>query len=116
MKGRGTAGTAGSGGTGGETTALLVDSVQTARRTEELGIHTMRTMQFQRERLSETHDTLYETKDAMSSANLSIREIENRAFRQKLWLWVIIFVLFCANVSVLIVLFRNGGKFYSRGS
>jgi len=102
--------------TAAETTSLLVDSVATARRAEEIGVHTMRNMQFQRERLSQTHENLYETKDAMSSANQSIREIENRAFRQKLWLWVIIFVLFCANVSVVIVLIRNGGKFYSRGN
>ena len=96
-----------------ETTSLLIDSVQTARQTEELGIHTMRNMQFQRERLTETRTNLYDTKDVMTNAKQSIREIENKAFRQKLWLWVIIFVLFCANVSVIIVLVRNGGKFYN---
>ena len=97
-----------------ETTSLLVDSMQTARRTEELGVNTMRNMQYQRERLSDTQENLYGTKDVMSSANQSIREIENRAFRQKLWLWVIIFVLFSANVAVLVALIRNGGKFYTR--
>lgn len=98
-----------------ETTSLLIDSVRVARRTEEIGGGTLRTMQFQRERLADTHENLYETKDVMNSAKHSIREIENKAFRQKLWLWVVIFVLFCANVSVIIVLIRNGGKFYSRG-
>lgn len=99
-----------------ETTSLLIDSVQLSRQSEELGIQTMRTMQFQRERLTETHSQLYDTKDVMTSAKQSIREIENKAFRQKLWLWVIIFVLFCANVSIIVVLIRNGGKFYHTGS
>ena len=37
-----------------ETTSLLIDSVQTARRAEEIGVSTMRNMQFQREMLTET--------------------------------------------------------------
>jgi t-SNARE complex subunit (syntaxin) len=99
-----------------ETTSLLIDSVQTAQKTEEIGINTMRNMQYQRELLTDTRKNLYETKDVMSNAKASIREIENKAFRQKLWLWVIIFVLFCANVAVIVALVRNGGKFYHTGA
>lgn len=72
----------------------------------------MRSMQYQRERLADTKTALYDTKDVMVSAKMSIREIENKAFRQKLCLWAVIFVLGCANLAVIIVLVRNGGKFY----
>ena len=72
----------------------------------------MRNMQYQRERLADTKTTLYDTKDVMSSAKSSIREIENKAFRQKLCLWGVIFLLGFANVAVIVVLVRNGGKFY----
>ena len=44
----------------------------------------------------------------------AIKEIEYKAYRRKLWLWLVIAALFIVNVYVISVMWKNDGRIVSR--
>jgi len=49
-----------------------------------------------------------------AKAKKAIQNLRNKAFRQKLWLWIIILLLFVADVTVIVFMIRNKGKLYNK--
>jgi hypothetical protein len=50
--------------------------------------------------------------DIAHAARANIKQMEYKAFRQKLYLWIIIVGLFIVNVICLVTMLRNNGKLY----
>lgn len=46
------------------------------------------------------------------AARTNIKQMEYKAFRQKLYLWIIIVALFILNVFCLVTMLKNSGKLY----
>ena len=99
-----------------ETTRLLLDSARIAHETEVIGERTAEEMRFQREKLEETGQHLESIKQITDSAKASIRELQQKIFRKKLYLWVIIIGLLLANLAVIMALIQNHGKLFPSSS
>ena len=95
-----------------ETTRLLLDSSRIAHETEAIGERTAEEMRFQREKLEETGQQLESIKQITDSAKASIRELQQKIFRKKLYLWVIIIGLLLANLAVIMALIQNHGRLF----
>jgi uncharacterized membrane protein (DUF106 family) len=97
-----------------ETTRLLLDSARLARDTEDIGVRTMEEMKNQREMLEESNEHLDSMKNIAQSAKASIRQIQDRLFRKKFVLWVVIIGLAIANFGLIITLVQNHGSLFYR--
>ena len=93
---------------------MLAESVSLSHQNEEIGISVGQKMRSQREFLDSTESTLGSMRQLSKSAADAIKEIEYKAYRRKLWLWLVIAALFIVNVYVISVMWKNDGRIVSR--
>lgn len=53
-------------------------------------------------------------KEISQTAKASIRQLHEKVFMKKIFLWAIILVLLAANIAVILALVQNHGKLYVR--
>lgn len=97
-------------GTSKETTRLLTEGMVHARESEEVALATGDALRDQRGALESVRENVDNMKGVSLSAAESIRQLDLKTSRRKLCLWAVVIILFIANVSVLIAMWKHGGK------
>jgi hypothetical protein len=97
-----------------ETTRLLSEGVGHVRDSEEIALTTGEMMREQRAVLESVRGNVDEMKGISVSAAESIRQLELKTTRRKICLWAAVLALFVSNVVILMQMWNNGGKIFSR--
>lgn len=84
---------------------LLRESQSLCAESEQIGESTLQTMGSQREQLNIAHGRVRDTQNTVDQARRLLREMGNRALRNKLFLYCVIALLVCANGAVLYHMF-----------
>ena len=95
---------------GSETSRLLMSARHTAADTESLSYGTLEHMQAQHEKIDTTRDSVERMAALSGSVREHLRSIESWSQRRVALLWVLIILLFVANVALLTRLILNNGN------
>mmetsp|Transcript_8504 Transcript_8504/g.12692 ORF Transcript_8504/g.12692 Transcript_8504/m.12692 type:complete len:110 (+) Transcript_8504:126-455(+) len=95
-----------------ETMTILEDSSRLTHENEELASNVMGSMSRQRAQLKEIDGNLGAMTSLSSSASVTLRSMQDKAFSKKMWLYFIMILLLVVNLFLIIRMFRNHGSLY----
>lgn len=99
-------------GTSKETTRLLTEGMVHARESEEVALSTGDTLRDQRGVLESVRSNVDNMKGVSMSAAESIRQLDLKTTRRKMCLWAVVIILFIANISAVMAMWKHGGKIF----
>ena len=95
-----------------ETTRLLSEGMAEARESEEVALRSNEVLREQRGILEGVRRNVDNMKGISLTASESIRQIDLKTTRRKVFLWIIVITLLVANILVAVAMWKHGGKIF----